>query len=158
RRWFLQAMSASLLAAPRAGEAQQAGKAPRVGWLGWGAGREGPTFKAFAEGLRSLGYAIDENLVIDVRTPEQDKVEQYPEVARRLVADAVDVILASNPYAVEAATKATKTIPIVAVDFESDPVAQGWVAALARPGRNVTGFFLDIPEMSGKQLQLLKEV
>ena len=55
-------------------------------------------------------------------------------------------------------TKATKTIPIVGVDLESDPVAKGWVASLARPGGNVTGFFLDIPEMSGKQLQLLKEV
>ena len=55
-------------------------------------------------------------------------------------------------------TKATKTIPIVGVDLESDPAAKGWVASLARPGGNVTGFFLEIPEMSGKQLQLLKEV
>jgi len=74
------------------------------------------------------------------------------------VAAGVDVILAPTPHALEAATKATKTIPIVGVDFESDPVAKGWVATLARPGGNVTGFFLDIPEMSGKQLQLLKEV
>ncbi len=95
---------------------------------------------------------------MDVRTPEQDKVEQYPDVAARLVAAGVDVILAPTPHALEAATKATKTIPIVGVDFESDPVAKGWVATLARPGGNVTGFFLDIPEMSGKQLQLLKEV
>ncbi len=58
----------------------------------------------------------------------------------------------------EAAVKATKTIPVVGVDFESDPVAKGWVATLARPGGNVTGFFLDMPELSGKQLQLLKEV
>jgi len=105
-----------------------------------------------------LGYVVGENLAIDVQTPDQDKVEQYPDVATRLVAAGVDVILASNPYAVEAAVKATKTIPVVGVDFESDPVAKGWVATLARPGGNVTGFFLDMPELSGKQLQLLKEV
>ena len=85
-------------------------------------------------------------------------MEQYPDVAVRLVTAGVDVILASNPYAVAAVARATTTIPVVAVDFESDPVAKGWVTSLARPGRNVTGFFLDIPEISAKQLQILKEV
>ena len=158
RRAFVGTLAVALLAAPRRAHAQPPAKAPRVGWLGRSAGRESPTFKAFADGLRDLGYVIGENLAVDVRTPEQDKVEQYPDVAARLVAAGVDVILAPTPHALEAATKATKTIPIVGVDFESDPVAKGWVATLARPGGNVTGFFLDIPEMSGKQLQLLKEV
>jgi ABC transporter substrate binding protein len=71
---------------------------------------------------------------VDVRTPDHDKVEQYPQLAVRLAAAGVDVILASNPYAVEAATGATSTVPIVAVDFESDPVARGWVTSLGRPG------------------------
>jgi len=158
RRAFVGTLAVALLAAPRRAHAQPPAKAPRVGWLGRSAGRESPTFKAFADGLRDLGYVIGENLAVDVRTPEQDKVEQYPDVAARLVAAGVDVILAPTPHALEAATKATKTIPIVGVDFESDPVAKGWVATLARPGGNVTGCFLDIPEMSGKQLQLLKEV
>ena len=157
RRAFVGTLAVALLAAPRRAHAQPPAKAPRVGWLGRSAGRESPTFKAFADGLRDLGYVIGENLAVDVRTPEQDKVEQYPDVAARLVAAGVDVILAPTPHALEAATRATKTIPIVGVDFESDPVAKGWVATLARPGGNVTGFFLDIPEMSGKQLQLLKE-
>jgi putative ABC transport system substrate-binding protein len=130
----------------------------RIGWLGRSAGKETPAFKAFAEGLHDLGYVIGENLVVDVRTPDQDKVEQYPDVATRLVAAGVDVILASNPYAVEAVTKATTTIPVVAVDFESDPVARRWVTTLGRPGGNVTGFFLDLPEISAKQLEVLKEV
>jgi ABC-type uncharacterized transport system substrate-binding protein len=158
RRGFVMALGLALLTVPRGARAQLAAKPPRVGWVGRSAGAESATFKAFTEGLRDLGYVVGENLVIDVRTPEHDKVEQYPDVAARLVAAGVEVILASNPYAVEAVTKATATIPIVAVDFESDPVAKGWVTSLARPGRNVTGFFLDIPEISAKQLQILKEV
>jgi len=74
------------------------------------------------------------------------------------VAQRVDVILAANPHALGAVTKETKSIPIVGVDLESDPVAKSWVASLAHPRRNITGFFLDIPEMSGKQLQFLKEI
>src|SRR5713101_4796297 len=158
RRAFVGTLAVALLAAPRRAHAQPPAKAPRVGWLGRSAGRESPTFKAFADGLRDLGYVIGENLAVDVRTPEQDKVEQYPDVAARLVAAGVDVILAPTPHALEAATKATKTIPIVGVDFESDPVAKGWVASLARPGGNVTGFFLDLPELGGKRLEQLREV
>ena len=158
RRAFIGAIGIALVAVSRLARAQPTAKSARVGWLGRSAGKETPTFKAFAEGLRDLGYVIGENLVIDVRTPDQDKVEQYPEVARQFIAAGVDVILASNPYAVEAVTKTTTTIPVVAVDFESDPVARGWVASLARPGGNVTGFFLDLPELSAKQLQILTEV
>jgi putative tryptophan/tyrosine transport system substrate-binding protein len=158
RRAFIASLAGALLATRRPASAQSPARAARIGWLGRSAGRASPTFKAFADGLRDLGYVIGENLIVDVVTPEQDKVEQYPEIARQLVASGVDVILASNPYAVDAATRATTTIPVVAVDFESDPVAKGWVTTLARPGRNVTGFFLDIPELTSKQLQILKEV
>jgi len=158
RRAFIGAIGIALVAVSCVARAQPSAKPARVGWLGRSAGKETPAFKAFADGLHDLGYVIGENLVVDIRTPDHDKVEQYPEVARRLIASGVDVILASNPYAAEAVTKATTIIPIVAVDFESDPVARGWVATLARPGGNVTGFFLDLPEISAKQLQMLKEV
>ncbi len=84
-------------------------------------------------------------MVIDVRAPEHDKIEEYSNLAAQLVAAGVDVLLAANPHALEAMTKATKIIPIVGVDLESDPVAKRWVASLARPGGNVTGFFLDSP-------------
>src|SRR5262249_51442172 len=76
----------------------------------------------------------------------------------RLVTSDVDVILAAGPQSIEAVRAVSRTVPIVGVDLESDPVARGWAATLARPGGNVTGFFLDIPELSGKQLQFLMEV
>src|SRR4029077_18503570 len=79
--------------------------------------------------------------------------------ARDLVRLNVDVIVApGGPELVAAAREATSSIPIVAHDLESDPVAKGWVKSLARPGGNMTGFFLDIPEMSGKQVALLRDV
>ncbi|HEY3118784.1 MAG TPA: ABC transporter substrate-binding protein, partial [Chloroflexota bacterium] len=68
-----------------------------------------------------------------------------------------DVIVAAAPYAIKAALTATSTIPIVGIDLESDPVASGWARSLNRPGGNVTGLFLDLPELGGKQIQLLKE-
>ncbi len=106
-----------------------------------------------------MGYVPGQNFLLEFRGPERpDKYEQHADLAAQLVAAGVDVILASNPSAIEATTKATKTIPIVGVDLESDPVAKGWAATLARPGGNFTGFFLDIPEISGKQLQFLKEI
>lgn len=145
----------------RSARAQTSAKLPRIGWLSgtFGARRDSPYFKAFTEGLRESGYVIGQNVLVDGRTPSAaDKIEQYPELAGQLVANGVDVILGANPHSLDAVTRATKTIPIVGLDLESDPVARGWVASLARPGGNVTGFFLDIPEMSGKQLQFLMEV
>ena len=158
RRVVVGAGAVALITAPRRVRAQSSTKTPRVAFLTRSAGRDNPTYKVFADGLRELGYVLGESLTLDVWTPERDNVAQYPDVAVRAVASRPDVIVASNPYAVAAATKATRTVPIVAVDFESDPVARGWVGTLGRPGGNLTGFFLDIPEMSGKQLQLLREV
>jgi putative ABC transport system substrate-binding protein len=106
-----------------------------------------------------MGYVPGQNFLFELRAPERpDKYEQFPDLAAQLVAAGVDVILAATPSAIEATTKVTRTIPIVGVDLESDPVAKGWAATVARPGGNFTGFFLDIPEISGKQLQFLKEV
>ena len=81
-----------------------------------------------------------------------------PDLAAELAGLKVDVIFARSSRGVTAARKATGTIPIVALDLESDPVAMGFVASLARPGGNITGLFLDLPELMGKQLELLKEV
>ena len=110
------------------------------------------------EGLRARGHVIGETVLVDGRAPQHNTIEGYSALASQLVGAGVDVLLAANPQALDVVTKATKTIPIVGVDLESDPAAKGWVTSLARPGGNVTGFFLDVPEMSGKQLQLLKEV
>jgi putative ABC transport system substrate-binding protein len=77
-------------------------------------------------------------------------------LARTLVRDKVDVIHAIAHVAIEAARKSTTTIPIVAHDYETDPIAAGFVATLAKPGRNITGMFLDLPQISGKLLELLK--
>jgi len=152
-----------LLGVPRIGRAQPTGKAPKIGWLGGGAGRSAAEmqrstqFKAFADGLREHGYVVGRDVSVELRMVRPDKVEQYHDFAARLAAEA-DVILAANPFSLAAATRATRTVPIVGLDMESDPVRQGWAATLARPGGNVTGFFLDMPEMSGKHVEFVKIV
>ena len=158
RRAFVGTLAVGLLSAPRLSLAQAPAKVPRVGWLGPQPLASAPNFKPFVEGLRELSYIPGQNVLVESRVLELGKHEQHPDIAAQLIGGGIDVILASNPYAIEAAAKATKTIPIVGVDLESDPVARGWVASLARPGGNVTGFFLELPEMSGKQLQFLREV
>jgi len=156
RREFIVTLVLGLLVSRRRASAQASAKTPRVGYLG---SQNTRTMKSFLEGLRELGYVPGQNFLLEFRAPERpDKYEQFPGLAAQLVAAGVDVILAATPSAIEATTRATRTIPIVGVDLESDPVAKGWAATLAHPGGNFTGFVLDIPEMSGKQLQFLKEV
>jgi len=159
RRAFIGTVGLGLLVSRRRASAQASAKLPRVGYLTSQKVLSYPTVKAFLEGLQEMAYVPGQTFLLEYRAPERpDKYEQYAGLAAQLVAAGVDVILASNPSAIEATTKATRTIPIVGVDLESDPVAKGWAATLARPGGNFTGFVLDIPEMSGKQLQFLKEV
>ncbi|MGH8767249.1 MAG: ABC transporter substrate-binding protein [Burkholderiales bacterium] len=107
--------------------------------------------------FRDLGYVEGRNLIFMERWAGGSE-ERLRRDAAELVELKVDLILAGTSTGVRAAVAATKTIPIVAVDLESDPVANGWVASLARPGGNVTGFFLDMPDFSGKRLEQLKEV
>jgi putative tryptophan/tyrosine transport system substrate-binding protein len=160
RRTFLGVLAVELLEAHRSAHAEVPGKVARVGWLRTGVGKSlgAPFERAFLEGLRGHGYVVGQNTHLETRAPESGKFEQFPKLAAELVAANVDVIFAAGRPALEAVRHATKTVPIVTVDLESDPVATGWVASLARPGGNLTGFFLDLPEMSGKQLQLLREV
>jgi putative ABC transport system substrate-binding protein len=107
--------------------------------------------------LRDLGYVEGRNLLFMERWAGGSE-ERLHRAAAEVVELKVDVIYAATSAGVRAATNATRTIPIVAIDMESDPVANGWVASLAKPGGNVTGFFLDLPELSGKRLEQLKEV
>ena len=84
-------------------------------------------------------------------------LDRIGEFANDLVTLKCDVIFAAAPYAIQAVMKATSTIPIVGTDLESDPVANGWARNLGRPGGNLTGLFLDLPELGGKQIEFLKE-
>lgn len=154
RRAFTRIVSLGVLALPRYVRAQGVVKVPRVGYLG----RSLAGQQAFLEGLRAQGYVVGDTVLVESRLAQHSTNEEYSALTSQLIAARVDVLLASNPQVLEAMVSATRTIPIVGVDLESDPVARGWVAGLARPGGNVTGFFLDLPQMSGKQLQLLKDV
>jgi putative ABC transport system substrate-binding protein len=149
-----------LLAAPLAAEAQSGVGIPRVGLLRPGAPTDPAdrsSVGAFLTGLQEAGYAQGKNVHVESRYAHGD-LGRFPALARELAALKVAAIVTSNPYATRAAREASSTVPIiVALDYETDPVASGWIASLAQPGGNLTGFFLDQPEMSGKLLQLLKE-
>jgi putative tryptophan/tyrosine transport system substrate-binding protein len=149
-----------MLVRPRSARGQTPPKPIRIGWLsgGFGAQPGAPPLKAFSEGIREGGFVLGQNVVLEVRRPDRGAASEYATLARKLVAQAPAVVLAANPNSVEAMAAATTSIPIVGVDLESDPIARGWVTSLARPGRNVTGYFLDLPEMSGKHLELLQDV
>jgi putative tryptophan/tyrosine transport system substrate-binding protein len=110
---------------------------------------------SFGQGLLA-GVGTREGLEVVTRVAEEEN-DRLPGMAAELVGLGVQVIAAVSPSAVHAAYRATTTIPIVAVDLESDPVANGWAASLGRPGGNVTGIFLDLPELSAKCLQMLRE-
>jgi len=140
-----------------AGEAQQPKKVPRIGYL-TGATAEGQAVRiaAFRQGLRELGYVDGKNIVIEDRYAEE-KPARLPALAAELVRLKVDVIVTGGGGITRAAKEATNTIPIVMTQ-DGDPVANGFVASLARPGGNITGLSNLAPEISGKQLELLKEI
>ena len=138
-------------------EAQQPKKVPRIGYLGaTSASSESLRHEAFRQGLREVGYIEGQNITIEYRYAE-GKLDRLPALAAELVALKVDVIVTGGPQATRPAKKATATIPIV-MAFDSDPVGNGFVTSLARPGGNVTGLSALSPEISGKQLELLKEI
>ncbi len=138
-------------------EAQQPGKVPRVGFLGTNFPTTNPArYEAFRRGLRELGYVEGKNIVIEWRYAE-GKADRLPGLAAELVRLKVEVIVTAGPPATRPAKEATSTIPIVMAQ-DSDPVVNGFVASLARPGGNITGLATLAPEISGKQLELLKEI
>jgi putative ABC transport system substrate-binding protein len=131
-------------------------KIPKVGFLYPGLATAGVSrLAAFREGLKSAGWG-DGQVEIVVRYAETVSSRNAP-LAQELVAAKVDVLAATAPVSVEAARAATKMIPIVASDLETDPVAAGIAATLARPGGNITGVYFDFPDFSTKWMQLLKE-
>ena len=147
----------ALGAVPRAAEAQQAAKIPRIGYLASNLAGSGPTrlHEAFRQGLRDLGYIEGRNVAIEYRDAE-GKLETLPARAAELVALKVDVIFAPGTQHALAAQQATKTIPIVFADI-ADPVARGLVTSLARPGGNITGLANLQTDLVGKWLELLKQ-
>jgi ABC-type uncharacterized transport system substrate-binding protein len=142
-----------LLMALLTAEAQQARQVPRIGFL---QPAQNENMTAFVQALRDLGYVDGQNVLIETRI-YGDRLDQLPKLANELVTLQCDVILAAAPYAIRAAMSATSTIPIVGNDLESDPVESGWARSLSHPGGNLTGFFLDLPELGGKHIQLLME-
>jgi putative tryptophan/tyrosine transport system substrate-binding protein len=138
-------------------EAQQPTKIPRIGFLGAPPlSAMAARTEAFRQGLRELGYMEGKNIVIEWRSAE-GKSERVPALAAELVRLKVDVIITAGPASTRPAKEATATIPIV-MAFDNDPVGNGFVASLARPGGNITGLSTLAPEISGKQLELLKEI
>jgi ABC-type uncharacterized transport system substrate-binding protein len=156
RRTFLAGTSAALLASPLTAEAQPAAKVSRIGYLAAGSPPIDPhQHEAFLQGLRDLGYVEGRNLVIEYRFAE-GKVERLPALAAELVALKVDVIFAGGSAQALAAKHATKTLSIVFI-VPSDPVTDGLVTSLARPGGNVTGLTSVGPDLVGKRLELLTQ-
>jgi putative ABC transport system substrate-binding protein len=138
-------------------ETQQPTKVPRIGYfvissLSGSASRA----EAFRQGLRELGYVEGKNIVIEWRSAD-GKRDRGPALAEEFVRLKVDVLVTAGPGATRPAQNATKTIPIVMAQ-DDDPVGNGYVASLARPGGNITGLSSLSAELSGKRLELLKEV
>src|ERR1051326_1437216 len=137
--------------------AQQPAKVPQIGYLNANFPSANPArIEAFREGLRDLGYVEGKSIVIEWRFAE-GKLDRIPALAAELVRLKADIIITSGPPSTRAAKEATVTIPIV-MGFDNDPVGNGFVASLARPGGNITGLSTLAPEISGKQLELLSEL
>jgi putative ABC transport system substrate-binding protein len=157
RRTFLAGTGAMLLASPLAAEAQPAGKVPRVGFLTAFAASDVPQWRAgFRQGLRDFGYTEGRNIVIEYRYAE-GQPERLPGLAAELVRLKMDIIAAETTPASLAVQHATATIPIV-MTLVADPVESGLIASLARPGGNITGLSLQLPDIAAKRLQLLRDV
>src|SRR5262245_32029573 len=150
-------LCALLFALGFSAEAQQPKKIPRIGALfPKYPATYSPRTTAFLQGLQELGYVEGKNIMIEWRWAE-DKAEKLPDLAAELVRFNPEVIIANGTPAIKALQNATRTIPIVMAGV-GDPVGIGLVESLARPGDNLTGLSILAPELSGKRLELLKEV
>jgi putative ABC transport system substrate-binding protein len=157
RRAFLLSGGAAL-AAPFVAGAQLGARIWRVGIL-----RPAPddavfrqNFVPFLQALKERRFSEGANLALEYRV-RPGNAEEMLSLANDLVRARVDALLAIAPAGVSAAAKATSSIPIVAIDLESDPIAQGFAVSLSRPQRNITGVFLDFPDLGAKWIELLKE-
>lgn len=161
RRYLLASLGAAALAASLIapiGALGQQQKIKVIGYLSPVVPQNNTDFRleGFRQGMRELGYAEGKDYRLEIRWGE-GKLERMPALAAELVKMKVDVLVAFSSPAVLAARDATRTIPIV-MPVSSDPVGDGIVASLARPGGNITGLSLMAPELGAKRLQLLKEV
>ena len=149
---------ALLFAPPSSALAQQVGRTiPRIAYLTLASlSANKSRVEAFRQGLQELGYLEGKNIIIEWRADGGKGIREEDFVAEALRLK-VDIIVSSGPSMTRAAKQATATIPII-MAFDSDPVRNGFVASLARPGGNITGLSALSPELSGKQLELLKEV
>lgn len=150
RRDLITLLGGAAASLPLAARAQQPERMWRIGVLA-PMNRE----RAIRQGLRELGYVEGKNILIEYRVA--DRTDTLARDAAELVSLKVNVIVAGGSQAVRAVQQATQSIPIV-MTASSDPVGSGFVASLARPGGNITGNSLLSPELSGKRLQLLKEI
>ena len=151
------ALCATLFALCLSAGAQQSNKIPRIGFLSALFPTTNPArIEAFRQGLRDVGYVEGKNIIIEYRYAER-KFDRLPALATELVRLKVDVIVTSASQETRAAKEATNTIPIVMTNV-GDPVETGFVASLARPGDNITGLSTLSRELSGKRLELLKEI
>jgi putative ABC transport system substrate-binding protein len=163
RRAFIGGLAVGILAVPRATRAQPARKVYRIGILSGlattsdmvGPEPRGPFANALLRGLRELGYVYGEHFVTEPRGGE-GRPERFPSLAAELVRLQVDVIVAAGPM-LPALKQATSTIPVV-MGGAADPVAQGFVQSLGHPGANITGLSLQGVEVTGKRLELLKQL
>src|SRR5258708_4061987 len=157
RRAFVGRLALGVLAVPLVGEAQQVGKLARIGVLASSTETNfEPSIKVFREALQVAGWVEGRNLTLDVRYPGE-QYARLPELAAELVSLKVDVLATLGTPATLAAKRATTTIPIV-MESLSDVVASGLVPNLARPGGNITGMSGFAPELSGKRLELIREL
>jgi putative ABC transport system substrate-binding protein len=147
----------TIAAAGPAVDAQQPPRVPKVGYL-QATTRASVTHlvDAFRQRLRELGHVEGKSVVLEIRAAEGES-ERLPELARELIRLKPDVIVATTDPAIAAVKRETQTIPIV-MAFSTDPAGTGFVASLARPGGNVTGLSTISPELSGKRLELLREI
>jgi len=154
---LVYALLALILATIHLAEAQQPPKVSRIGYLGLSfPSANAARIEALQQGLRDLGYIEGKNIVFEWRWAE-GKADRIPDLAAELVKLKVDIIVTGGSTATRAAKIATVTIPIV-MSQDSDPVGSGFVASLAKPGGNITGLSSYAAELSGKRLELLKEV
>jgi putative tryptophan/tyrosine transport system substrate-binding protein len=156
KKVFCLALCAMLFALCLSAEAQQPKKVPRIGYLSNASAANSPRLEAFRQGLHELGYVEGKNIVIEYRYAE-GKLNRLPALAAELVRLNVDIIVTGASSPTCAAKEATATIPIVMTN-DGDPVGAGFVTSLARPGGNVTGLANFNPELSGKRVELLKEI
>jgi putative ABC transport system substrate-binding protein len=157
RRTFMAMIGGGLFAAPFAAAAQQAGKVYTVGLVSVGTDPAKPVqWQPFLDAMRELGYVKGQNLAVQ-QAFGNGRPERLPALVAAVVHAKVDVIVTTGTRETQAVRQATATIPIVML-VVPDPVAQGFVASLARPGGNITGLTNLIPGLSQKYVELLKEV